>query len=438
MVKVSKSSDGPLPDGRGSEMVLAAVGAALLFAMAGCGKKEKVEAAAAPAPVQVTAVTQDTIRRTVEADGVLFPRDQANVMPKISAPVQKFYVSRGDHVKAGQLLATLENRDLTAAVVAGRGQLAQAEANLRSTRDATIPDQVTKAQTDVESAKEQAEAAGVLLENRQKLFKEGALARKLVDDAQVAYVQAKSQLQAAQEHLRTLQGAGKEEQVKGAQAQVETARGQLQSAEAQVSYSEVRSPIAGIVADRPLYAGEMASAGSPLLDVMDISSVVARINVPQSQATTVKVGQSATITVTGSNDQLEGVVSVVSPATDPNTTTVQVWISAANPGEKFKPGAAVHAAILTETIRNATLIPSAAILPGEEGGTAVLTVTPDSVAHLRPVDVGVRSGDKVQILNGVRPGEEVVVAGGLGVDDKSKVKIVGASEAQEDDDEDAK
>ncbi|HEY7392035.1 MAG TPA: efflux RND transporter periplasmic adaptor subunit [Bryobacteraceae bacterium] len=419
-------------------MVLAAVGAALLFAMAGCGKKEKVEAAAAPAPVQVTAVTQDTIRRTVEADGVLFPRDQANVMPKISAPVQKFYVSRGDHVKAGQLLATLENRDLTAAVVAGRGQLAQAEANLRSTRDATIPDQVTKAQTDVESAKEQAEAAGVLLENRQKLFKEGALARKLVDDAQVAYVQAKSQLQAAQEHLRTLQGAGKEEQVKGAQAQVETARGQLQSAEAQVSYSEVRSPIAGIVADRPLYAGEMASAGSPLLDVMDISSVVARINVPQSQATTVKVGQSATITVTGSNDQLEGVVSVVSPATDPNTTTVQVWISAANPGEKFKPGAAVHAAILTETIRNATLIPSAAILPGEEGGTAVLTVTPDSVAHLRPVDVGVRSGDKVQILNGVRPGEEVVVAGGLGVDDKSKVKIVGASEAQEDDDEDAK
>jgi HlyD family secretion protein len=417
-------------------LIGALAAAAGLIALVGCAKKEKAEAAAAPAPVQVTAVTQDTIRRTVEADGVLFPRDQANVVPKISAPVQKFYVSRGDHVKAGQLLATLENRDLTAAVLASRGQVAQAESNLRSTTNATLPEQVTKAQTDVESAKEQAEAARVLLENRQKLLKEGALARKLVDDAQVSYVQAKSQLEAAQEHLRMLQGAGKEEQVKAAQAQVETARGQLQSAEAQVSYSEVRSPIAGIIADRPLYAGEMASAGSPLLNVMDISNVVARVNVPQSQVTEVKVGQSAALTVTGSNEKLDGTVSVVSPATDPNTTTVQVWVTAANPGEKFKPGAAVHAAILTETIKGAVLVPAAAILPGEEGGTAVLTVSPDSVAHLRPVDAGVHYGDKVQILNGVRPGEEVVVAGGLGVDDKSKVKIVGASEAQEDDDED--
>ncbi|MBV8733055.1 MAG: efflux RND transporter periplasmic adaptor subunit, partial [Acidobacteriia bacterium] len=106
----------------------------------------------------------------------------------------------------------------------------------------------------------------------------------------------------------------------------------------------------------------------------------------------------------------------------------------------FKPGTAVHAAILTETIHNAAVVPSAAILPGEEGGTAVLTVTPDSVAHLRPVEVGVRYGDKVQIVNGVRPGEEVVIAGGLGVDDKAEVKIVGAADekADEDDEDEAK
>ena len=410
--------------------------AAGLLALSGCTKKKEAETAPAPAPVQVTAVTQDTIRRVIDADGALFPRDQANVTPKISAPVQKFYVGRGDHVKAGQLLATLENRDLTAAVVAGRGQLAQAEANLRSTTNAAVPDQVVKAQTDVAAAKEAAEVAHMLLENRQNLLKEGALARKLVDDAQVAYVQAKSQLEAAQEHLRTLQGAGKEEQVKGAQAQVETARGQLQSAEAQVTYSEVRSPIAGVIADRPISVGDVASAGTPLFTVMDISTLEARVNVPQSQAIDVKAGQSVTITLTGGSEKLEGKVTVVSPATDPNTTTVQVRIAAANPGEKFKPGMPVHAAILTETIRNAALVPASAILPGEEGGTAVLTVSPDSVAHLRPVDVGVRYGDKVQILNGVRPGEEVVVSGGLGVDDKAKVKIVGASEAQEDDDED--
>jgi len=412
--------------------------AASLLLLASCAKKTEAEGPEAPAPVQVTAATQETIRRTVEADGALFPQDQASVVPKISAPVQKFFVSRGDHVQAGQLLATLENRDLTAAVMQGRGQVAQAESNLRATTSATVPEQVAKAKTDIASAQQAADAARVLLENRRNLLKEGALARKMVDEAELAYAQAKTQLEAAQEHLRALDGAGKEEQIKGAQAQVETARGQLQGAEAQVAYSEVRSPISGVVADRPVYAGEMASTGTPLLTIMDTSRVVARVNVPQSQSTAVKVGQTVTLTQTGGSEALEGRVTVVSPAADPNTTTVQVWITAPNPGDRFKPGAAVHASIVTETIRNAVVVPASAILPGEEGGTAVLTVSPDSTAHLRSVDVGVRYGDKAQIANGVKPGDEVVIVGGLGVDDKAKVKIVGATEEKPDDEDEGK
>ena len=416
-----------------STVIIAAAGPLLLTS---CAKKTNADSGEAPAPVQVTSATQETIRRTVEADGALFPLDQAGVVPKISAPVQKFFVSRGDRVQAGQLLATLENRDLTAAIVPAKGQLAQAESNLRATTSANIPDQVTKAQTDVASAQQTAEAARVLVENRKKMFEQGALARKLVDDAEVAYAQAKSQLEAAQEHLRVLNSAGKEEQIKGAQAQVETARGQLQAAQAQVDYSEVRSPISGVVADRPINAGEMAASGTPLLTIMDISRVVARVNVPQSQSTAVKLGQTATLTQTGSTETLEGRVTVVSPATDPNTTTVQVWITAPNPGGRLKPGAAVHASIIAETIRNAVVVPASAILPGEEGGTAVLTVSPDSTAHLRGVDVGVRYGDKVQIVRGVNPGDEVVISGGLGVDDKAKVKIVGATEEKPDDEDD--
>lgn len=405
--------------------------------LSSCSKKgdDEGKKAEAPAPVQVTAVTQDTIRRMVEADGVLFPVDQASIMPKISAPVRRFTVNRGDHVKAGQLLAVLENRDLAAAVTEGRGQLTQAESNLRATSASTVPEEVMKAESDVQADQQALDAAQKLLDNRQKLFDQGALARRLVDDAQVAYAQAKSQMDAAREHLRALQSVGKEEQIKTAQAQVEAAQGHLQSAEAQVSYSEVHSPISGVVADRPLYAGEMASAGSPLVTVMDISHVVARVNVPQAQATAVKIGQPATISQTGSDEKLEGKVTVVSPATDPNSTTVQVWITAANPAERFKPGAAVHASILVESIRNAAIVPASAILPGEEGGTAVLTVSSDSTAHLRPVDVGVRYGDKVQIVRGVNPGDEVVTVGGLGVDDKAKVRIVGAAEEKADDED---
>ena len=394
--------------------------------LASCSKKEEKEAEA-PAPVQVTAVTQDTIRRIVSGDGVLFPRDQASVMPKIAAPVQRFLVQRGDHVKQGQLLAVLESRDLTASAAESQAQVAQAEANLRSITSAQVPESVVKAQTDVDTAKQTEDAAKKLLDNREKLFQQGALAHKLVDDAQVAYAQAHGALLSAQEHLRALQSVAKQEQIRTAASQVDAARSHLQSAQAQVSYSQIISPISGVVADRPLYAGEMATPGTPLVTVMDISKVIARANVPQNQSASVKVGQPATITQVDTNQAIEGKVTVVSPATDPNSTTLQVWVQAENPGERLKPGTSVHVAIMTEIIKATPVVPIAAILPGEEGGTACLVITPDSIAHRRNVKLGVREGDKVQILNGVRPGEEVVIVGGVGLDDKAKVKVIDTS-----------
>jgi len=130
---------------------------------------------------------------------------------------------------------------------------------------------------------------------------------------------------------------------------------------------------------------------------------------------------------------------VVSPATDPNSATVQVWVTVDNPGRTLKAGAAVHVAIVTETIKNAMLVPTAAILPGETGGTAVLVIDSQQVAHRRAVQLGVRQGDKVQVLTGVLPREDVVVVGGMGVDDKAKVKVVEAKapEAEEDQPEEA-
>ena len=411
--------------------------AVLLLLTASCSKKEEPEPEPI-APVQIAPVTRESIRRIVTADGVLWPRDQASVMPKISAPVQKFLVKRGDHVRQGQLLAVLENRDLAASATESKGQLAQAESNLRQTQSATVPEQVTKAQTDVEAARQAEEAARKLLESRQKLLEQGALARRLVGEAQVAYTQARSQYLAAQEHLRALQSVGKEEQVKTAAAQVEAARGHYQSAEAQLAYAEVHSPINGVISDRPLYAGEMASAGSPLLTVVDISRIVARVNVPQNQIAHVKAGNLAILVAADTSAQLTGRVTVVSPAADPNTTTVQVWVEADNPGERLKPGTPVQAAIVTDTIPDAVVVPAAALLPGSEGGTSIMTVGADNLAHEKKVEVGVRESDKVQILSGAAPGEQVITVGGVGLQDKAKVRIVKPGEKPEEEKDEKK
>jgi HlyD family secretion protein len=406
-----------------------------LLLVSACAKKEAAEATA-PAPVQVTSVTQATIRRIVNGDGVLFPQDQANVIPKITAPVQKFFVRRGDHVKQGQLMAELENRDLVAAAAESKSAIDQAESNLRATEGSTIPEAVAKAQTDLEAARQARDAAKKVLDSREQLVKEGALAARLVDESGLAYAQAQSQYQAAEEHLKMFQGVGKDEQIKGAAVQVQTAKAHYESQQAQVAYSKVVSPMAGVVADRPLNEGDIAAPGMPLLTIMDISRVVARINVPQADASSLKVGQTAIVTQTDSSEQTEGKVMVVSPSTDPNTTTVQVWVQIPNSDERLKPGTTVHASIVTEEFKAASVVPVAAILPGEEGGTAVLTVSADSIAHKKSVKLGVREGNQVQILSGVTPGEEVVVVGGLGVDDKTKVKVVTTAVEESDDDED--
>jgi len=395
----------------------------VLLLAAACSKPEEKEPEPV-VPVQTTAVQRGEIQRIVRAPAILYPFNQASVMPKISAPVRKFYVNRGDRVRKDQLLAELENRDLAAAAVEAKGNLDQAEANLKSLSGASLPDEVTKSQNEAQANKEALDAAQKVYESRKVLFEQGALPRKQLDEAQVAYIQARTQYDSSLKHLESLQRVGKEEQIKAMQAQVESARGRLQGTEAQLEYSKITSPIDGVITDRPLYPGEMASAGVPLLTVMDVSRVIARASVPVNNIHFCMVGDSATITALEPPVEFQGKVIVVSPALDPNSTTAEVWVQAPNPGQRLKPGSTVQAAILAETIRDAVVIPTAALLPSPEGtGDVVLVVGSDSLAQKRTVETGIRQSDKVQVLKGLAPGEQVVTVGGLGVEDKTKVKV---------------
>ena len=224
-------------------------------------------------------------------------------------------------------------------------------------------------------------------------------------------------------HLKAVTNVSREQDVKSAQGQLDSAKGKYQGAEAQLSYAQIRSPITGVVADRAVYPGEMASTGSPLLIVMDISSIVARANVPVAQAAQLKIGNEATITQTDTNIELPGKIVVISPAVDPSTTTVQVWVEAKNPGEKLRAGVTVRISAVAQTIDGAIVIPQAALLPSAEGNTVVMVVGQDMVAHERKVGIGVKQDDKVQILSGLKPGEQIIVVGGLGLEDGKKVRV---------------
>jgi len=105
-----------------------------------------------------------------------------------------------------------------------------------------------------------------------------------------------------------------------------------------LSYSRITSPIDGVVTDRPLYEGDPATANQPILTVMNISRLIAKAHVPQSEAALLKAGNSAELRIPGLDEPIKGRVSLVSPALDPGSTTIEVWVEASKPDPALKPG----------------------------------------------------------------------------------------------------
>lgn len=411
-------------------LVLAFTGSAMLAASLGCsGSGSDAPDSTPVASVETTQAKLQTIDNVVSVQGILYPIHQASISPKVTAPVRRFYVNRGSHVHRGELLAVLENADLAAGVISARGAYDQAQANYASTTSSTLPEEIQTAETNLENAKSNLDAQQKLYDSQSNLYKEGAIARNLLDATGVALTNAKSAYETAEKHLKDLQSTGASAQQRAAKGQLESAHGQYLNAAAQLGYTEIRSPINGVVADRAVYPGDVAPAGTPLLIVMDTSKVVVKLHIPQTQAVLLKLGNPATLHVPGINGETPAKVTIISPSLDPNSTTVEIWVEADNPKGKLVPGTSVNVSIVAQRIPNALVIPESAILNGENGGSRVMVVKPDSLAYSEKVTTGVREGDLIQILNGLQPGAQVIVSGAYGLPDKSKVKATPANQS---------
>jgi HlyD family secretion protein len=401
-----------------------------LALLAACSDKTKdTESAVA---VQIVQVEKTTLQQKVSTEAVLFPIAQSAIVPKISAPVQKFLVNRGSHVREGELLALLENRDLAAAAQENKGAYTQAEATYAITTAADLPQQMQKAELDTQAAKQALDAQQKIYDSRQQLFREGALPRKELDQSSVDLTNARNQYEIAQRHLDSLKGMGEAQLSKSAQGQLESAKGKFQGAEAQLQYSEIRSPISGVITDRPLYPGEMAAAGTPLLTIMDISQVVARAHIPQTEAVLLKRGDNATLSAPGLDQPIAGKLVLVSPALDPSSTTVEIWVQCKNPKELLRPGTSAQITMVARTVPDALAIPAASLLTAQDGTTSVMVAGNDSKAHQQTVKAGFHDEDKVQILEGLQAGQKIVGTGAYGLPDNSKIT---AAEAKPDADE---
>jgi HlyD family secretion protein len=399
-----------------------AIPGALLLALAalsGCsGEAKDTEAAV---PVEIVQVEKTPLQDKVSAEAVLYPITQSAIVPKISAPVEKFLVNRGSRVRKGQLLAVLENRDLAAAAQENKGAYTQAQAAYEIATAADLPQEMQKAELDLEAAKQAYDAQQKIYDSRQDLFRQGALPRKELEQSGLDLTNARNQYEIAERRLDSLKALGEKQTMKSAQGQLQSAEGKYEGAKAQLSYSEIRSPISGVITERPLYAGEMASAGTPLLTVMDISELVARTHIPQHEAMLLKRGDKAAVTAPGMDQPLSGTIVMVSPALDPNSTTVEVWVQLKNSGEKLRPGSSVQVSMIARSVPDALAIPAEALLTAQDGSTSVMLAGDDGKAHQHAVKAGFRDGNRVQIVEGLQAGERVVGAGAYGLPDNSKI-----------------
>ena len=218
----------------------------------------------------------------------------------------------------------------------------------------------------------------------------------------------------------------KKTQLKSAQGQLTSAQGKYDGATAQLAYSEIRSPIDGVVTERPLYQGETAPAGSPLLAVMDTSSVIARAHIPQLAPGDLKAGNAATVTLPG-GVEVNGKVTLVSPALDPNSTTVEVWVSVPNRDGSLRPGTAATVEILARTVNDAIVVPVVGAGENSRWCTRGDDRRTDGKAH--QVERRNRHSRKRSVANHKRIawwGDSHRDRGSYGLPDNTKVKIAEA------------
>ena len=407
--------------------------AALLLAanipLAGCKAKEEV--AATEVTVEAVTAAKQPLTQEITADAVLAPLAQAAITPKITAPVHKFYVQRGAKVKAGELLAVLENRDLTAAELDNKGAYEQAQAAYATATKASVPEDYQKAEQDVAQTKANLDLQQSIYNARKNLFAQGAIPGRDLDTATAALVQAQAAYDIASQHLASQKAVTREASIQSAKGQLLSAEGKFEGAQAGVSYSEIRSPIDGVVTDRPLFAGEIAATGQPLITVMDVSSLLAKTHVSQALAQQMHLGDEVEVSAPGVDEPAKGKVTLISPALDPGSTTVEVWVKLPNRDGILKAGTPVKVTIALKTIQDALVVPTAAIVTDTVGKKQVMVIGADSTAHHRNVELGISQDDKTQITKGLQAGEKVISSGAYAMEEGTKVKIGAPDEKEE-------
>jgi HlyD family secretion protein len=382
------------------------VGVVLLFAL---GLMAFTRGGTKIDPTKLAKVEKGDLAKSVVATGKVTPIVKVEVKSKASGIVKKLYVEYGDTVKQGQLLAQLDKIEIEAQVEQSRAALAAAEANL------------TSSQADFERAKVDAEGPDVPMNKRayeraQSMAKDGVVSASALDDAQKNFDMSVNKQNVAKAQVTVLKA-----KIAQAQAQVAQDQANLKQLEEQLSYTDIVSPMNGIVLSRDVEVGDavssilvLGSSATLVMTIGDTSEVYVKGKVDESDIGKVYLGQPARIKVESFKDKtFNGKVTKISPmgVEKDNVTTFEVRVSINNPGGELKAEMTANAEIILDEHKGVLQIPEGAIMYDKDKKASVEipdTKEKDGKKKI-PVEIGISNGAKTELLKGLKEGDQVVL-----------------------------
>jgi HlyD family secretion protein len=376
--------------------------------------------------VRVARAERQQIAARASALGTVFPREQATVAAKVSAQIKQMPLLKNRVVRAGEVVATLESRDLQAQRAEAVAALNEALANARSITTGTIPQTNAQDEKALRDARANVSNARNTYERRLLLYNQGGISKKDLEASQLALTTAENDLRLAEQTISLRAKALNPNDRALAAARVQQAQQHVATLDAQLSYATVRAPLTGIVTDQFQFEGEFASAGGKLVNIADISEVTVKAPFADTVAAGLKIGDAAMVLPTDTpGEQMTGQISLVSRASDPTNRTVEVWVTLGNGSGRLHANGAAQVIVNTKEASDAIVVPASAVTLDASNANegTLMVVDAASIAHETKVTIGIRTSDKVEITSGLQGGETVVIEGNFALPDETKVEV---------------
>lgn len=413
---------------------IAALTCAVGLIAAGCGSKQDAAGGPpGPAPLTVTAqpVRQGTLVSTFALTGTIAPARQGNLASVFSGTVRDVNVQIGDPVSAGQVLVQIDDSTLRAQLAQDQAALAEARARLRQS---TVNDRGAALTTSSSLRSAQVAYDTAVADNRRNetLYRQGYISQQAIDQSRSALATAQAALQSAQVAAQNASmssggdSAGQAD-VASMQAAVAADDAAVQSVLTQIAQAAVRAPFDGIVTERNVDPGSLASPGTPLVQVSQLNPAYVNVGVPDDDLRYVRDGSQADVHVDVlAGRTWHGEVNHLNAATGQGTLTYLARISLPNPDVALKAGMVANVTFVAAKDQGVLIVPRGAVAT-TDSGTVVYAVV-DGKAKLRPVKVALQTQDEAQISGaGIAKGTVVITQRPDALADGSPVKIVSSN-----------